>query len=505
MTLAVWPTDSTQREIPGFAPRPVARAVLWCPAMKARLSLVLLLAAVPFGLRPAFAQPAPKQAPITPATATDDPNAFEKDLDALFTANGLTADQAASRAAAVSPTVQRKVAEVEAQIASAEATELLQVPQIGGKLAYTRNSFVAPISFGAVSIPNLQNSYVAEATVNIALSDYIYRYPKLVKAAKLGLEVAKLSRSSAMVDAGQDARLAYYEWLRAKLNVLVAQRQLVNVQATVGQIRAQAEVQRVSKADLLRVESQEAEAEQTLDQLKNLSELREEQLRLLIGAGAGEQLSLGEDIRKDMTAPTAAGLDDAVKTAQSQRLDMRVLVDGIAAKERQAQAENASYFPKLSAFGVADYARPNTRIFPQVDEFRGTWSAGLQITWTLNDALVASTTQHRVEAETNELRADQENLLRGTRIEILSSQQAVSIAVHALSTSQKGLTSSEEGYRVRKELLNAERATAVELVDAETDLTRARINALNARVDLRVAVAQLNHAMGEDAKQATHK
>jgi outer membrane protein len=304
-----------------------------------------------------------------------------------------------------------------------------------------------------------------------------------------------------MVDAGQDARLAYYEWLRAKLNVLVAKRQLVNVQATVGQIRAQAEVQRVSKADLLRVESQEAEAEQTLDQLTNLSDLREEQLRLLIGAGTGEQLALGEDIRKDMTAPTATSLDDSVKTATTQRLDMRVLVDGIAAKERQAQAENSGYLPKLSAFGVADYARPNQRIFPVVDEFKGTWSVGVTLNWTLNDTLVASTNQHRIEAETNELRADAENLRRGTRIEILSSQQAVSIAVHALSTSQKGLTASEEGYRVRKELLNAERATAVELVDAETDLTRARINALNARVDLRVAVAQLNHALGEDAKQ----
>ena len=90
--------------------------------------------------------------------------------------------------------------------------------------------------------------------------------------------------------------------------------------------------------------------------------------------------------------------------------------------------------------------------------------------------------------------------MRGTRLQILQAQQAVQLAQHALQTSQKGLTASEEGYRVRKELLNAERATAVELVDAETDLTRARITALNARVDLRVALAQLAHALGNDAQ-----
>ena len=479
--------------------------------MKVRFSFVLLAAAVS---APTFAQPAPAKRPAptgpTPALgpkaaeAADDPNAFERDLDALFSANGLTADQAAARAAAVSPTVQRRIAEVEAQIAGAEATELQQVPQIGGKLQYTRNSrvpaFTIPFGGMDISIPSsLVNNYVAEANVNINLSDYIYRYPKLVKAAKLGLEVAKTSKASAMVDAGQDARLAYYEWLRAKLNVLVAQRQLVQIQATVGQIRSQFEVQRVSKADLLRVESQEAEAEQTRDQLKNLSALREEQLRLLIGATNNEPLALGEDVRKEIAAPAPGTLDDELHKALAQRLDVRVLVQGIAAKEHQAEAENSAYLPRLTAFGVADYARPNQRIFPVVDEFRGTWSAGVQLSWTLNDTLIASTTQHRLKAETDELRADKENLTRGARIELLNAQQAVQLAVHALETTSKGLQAAEEGYRVRKELLNAERATAVELVDAETDLTRARINALNARVDLRVAKVQLVHALGDDA------
>ena len=40
--------------------------------------------------------------------------------------------------------------------------------------------------------------------------------------------------------------------------------------------------------------------------------------------------------------------------------------------------------------------------------------------------------------------------------------------------------------------------TAVELVDAETNLTSARISALDARVDLRSALAELDHALGTD-------
>jgi outer membrane protein TolC len=230
--------------------------------------------------------------------------------------------------------------------------------------------------------------------------------------------------------------------------------------------------------------------------------LREEQLRLLIDEPANTPLAIGEDIRAELAAPDASPIDDAVKGAHEQRLDFQVLDKGIQAKEKQRAGEKAAYYPRLSAFGAAEYSDPNQRIFPQQEKWDFTWSAGLTLSWALNDALIEHTTQRRLEGETNSLRADRENLDRGTRIEILASQQAVANAKSALETSKAGLAASEESYRVRRELLNAERATAVELVDAETDLTRARIAALNARVDLRVALAQLNHAVGADTGTA---
>ncbi len=432
--------------------------------------------------------------------------AFEKDVDALFAPGGLTAEQAASRAVTASPTVRRRAAEVEAAIASAEAAELARVPQIGGRLAYTRLSDVdlPEISFGGMgfSFPVVLNNYSATAQINVPLSDYLLRYPNLIAGARLGLETAKLSKQSSQIDAGQEARLAYYEWLRANLQVLIAKRQLVQVSATVGQIRALAEAQRLSKADLMRVESQEAQAQQVLDQLENLADLREEQVRLLIGARADENLALGEDVRGEIGAPTPSPLDQLMAQATRQRLGFRVLDTGIAAREKQRKAEKASQYPRLSAFASLDYSNPNQRIFPTTEEFNLTWAAGLQVTWTLNDLLIARTTDRRIAAETAQLRADRENLERGTRLEVLAAQQAVDLAQRALATTAKGLAASQEGYRVRRELLNADRATVVELVDAETDLTRARINALNARVDLRVALVQLAHALGNDAASA---
>jgi outer membrane protein len=472
--------------------------------MTLRILLVLSLATAP-----AFAQqaprPAPKQAPrpapAAPA-APDDMAAFEHDLDALFAPGGLTADQAASRATGSSPTVRRRVAEIDAAIAQAESAELARVPVLSGRASYTRLSRVDPPmipGFDSV-FPVILNSYLAEAQLVVPLSDYLLRYPKLIEAARLGVDAARIGKRSSEIGAGQDARLAYYEWVRARLQVLIAQRQRLQVARTLDQVRALAEAQRLSKADLMRVESQDAEAEQVVAQLAYLSQLREEQLRLLIGAPAGEPLAIGEDIRGAIAAPGTASLDDLMNTAKRQRLEFKSIDTGIAAKDSQRAAEKANQLPRLSAFAVADYADPNQRIFPSKDEFKLTWSVGAQVTWALPDLLQSRASERRIRAEADELRADRESLERGTRVEVLAAQQAVALAQSSLATTQKGLAAAEEGYRVRRELLNAERATAVELVDAETELTRSRIAALNARVDLRVARAQLDHALGNDAR-----
>jgi outer membrane protein TolC len=454
--------------------------------------------------------PAPAPAPASSPTQTnagEDMAAFEKDLDALFVSGGLTSEQAAVRAAKTSPAVMRNAAEVDAAYAQAEAAELTKVPQIGGHIAYTRLSAVDPIVFpnpmdpsGVSKIEIPVNAVDAQATIAVPLSDYLLRVPKLIDAAHAAEDVARTSKKSSEVRVGQDARIAYYEWIRAKLQVLIAQRQHLQVQAVLKQVRALAEAQRMSKADLMRVEAEEAGADQTVNALARLAALREEQLRIQIGADLHEPLQIGEDVRQDIAAPDVGELDSSLTAATKSRLEFKVLDKGIEAKELQRSSEKASRYPRLSAFVGADYANPNNRIFPLVDKFNFTWQAGLQLSWTLNDTLLANTTLDRLEAETNELRADRESLLRGTRIEILAAQHAVTLAQLSLVTSQKGLAAAEEGYRVRRELLLAERATVVELVDSETVLTRARIAALNARVDLRVAIVQLAHALGQDIR-----
>jgi outer membrane protein TolC len=61
---------------------------------------------------------------------------------------------------------------------------------------------------------------------------------------------------------------------------------------------------------------------------------------------------------------------------------------------------------------------------------------------------------------------------------------------------ERGLAAAEESYRVRRALQGAGRATAVEVIDAETELTRARVDLIDARIDLHVALVRWRLAAG---------
>jgi outer membrane protein len=463
-----------------------------CRATMGIIAGVATVACLHIAMSTAHAQPAPVS--VAPA----DP-AFEQALAALFDPRGLTPADTALRAQKTSPSVSRKDAEVDAAVFAAKKAELVKVPRLGASVGYTRLSEITPPMLApGVSFPQFFNSYSSNAQVGVPISDYLVRIPAIIDAARLGTEAAKSSQNATRLEVGSQAVTVYYEWIRASVQAVVADRALAQVDATLKIVQAMFDAQRVSRADLLRVQSQRAQTEQMVTQLHMLVALREEQLRMAIGASADERLRIGDDIRIDIAVPPQDSLDELLRKAMAARLDIHTLEVGIAAKTNQIKAEKAGHLPRLSAFAQADFANPNQRVFPQKDDFRFTWSAGLQVSWSFNDYLNTDYTVATIEAENRQYAADRRSIGSGIRLQILAALQGIASAQSAITSSQTGLVAAEEGFRVRSELFSSQRATTAEVIDAQTELTRARGTALMARVDLRLAMAQLAHAVGDD-------
>jgi outer membrane protein len=279
----------------------------------------------------------------------------------------------------------------------------------------------------------------------------------------------------------------------------VAGQALAQAQQHLVDARAARDAGSASTADVLRVESQVAGAELAATRADNLERLAAEQLRTAMHDESHTTYAIGDDLGELPAAGSPGRLEDLVGEAARARAEVQALDEAAAAAREQVKLARAAAFPRLDAVAAALYANPNPRVFPQEDRYRGTWDAGLVLTWTPSDLPATLAAVRGAEARVRQLEARRAELLDGLRLEITQAAQALDEATVALRTTARGLVAAEESYRVRRLLFQNGKATSVEQTDAELELTRARLDALDARVAQRIAQVLLDHALGRDA------
>lgn len=463
----------------------------------------LLVAAL---VGPVAAQPAdpPALPPVAsvpaPAPAVSPTAAFDDALDQLLgRPGGLTSADVGARAARTSPSGERKDAET---VAARERVREIQrsiMPIVSAGASFTRLSTIDPPMLGpGVTLPQFFNQWHLGADAALPLTELLVRLPVARDAAKDGVVAAELGARAARLAASADAQVAYYEWIRAQLQVAVTTRLVAQVQATLTQVTALADAQRAARGDVLRIDAQRSSVELALARIEQLVTIRELQLRLAIGASDDEQLVIGEDIRQPLELPALPATDQLVTDARARRLEAKALVAANHAIERALAGSKVGALPRFDVFGQVAYDNPNQRVFPQTGDFKLTWAAGARITWSLNSYLAVDPQVEQARAQSKAIAADQRALGLGIRAEVENARTAFDLADRTLASTVEGLAAAEEGYRVRQELLANQRATAIELVDAETALTQARFSAIDALIDRHIAWVRLRHAAGLD-------
>jgi outer membrane protein TolC len=234
-------------------------------------------------------------------------------------------------------------------------------------------------------------------------------------------------------------------------------------------------------------------------QAQNVAALNEEQIRTAMHDASGRRYEVGEDLRAE--PPPLAGVTDlpALRAeALDRRLEVRALDETAWSLREQAKVARAGYYPRLDVFGDAIYGNPNPLVFIPEARFRAAWDVGVRLVWTPNDSFHASGAGAESEARAAQTEMQKEVLRDSVKLEVMQAYNALREAEVAMMTTKRGLTSAEEGYRVRRELFQNGRATSVELTDSEVELFRAGLDAVNARTNVRSARASLLHAVGRD-------
>jgi len=493
----------------------------------APFALVLSIA----GSALAQAQPAPvppvPAAPAAPAPVSSttvaapvgpkglDISKVTEDLNAKLAAmqgtpNGLTADEVARRTLINNPDVTAKQKGVAAADATRDETKARFYPKLDMSARYTRlsdlQSTCLPLGGpGTACVPStsifpiILNNYSLSAALSIPLSDYVLRLSNSMASANHNKSAAQLDERATRLSVARDARVAYYQWIRAQGGAYVAAKALESAQGHQQDAKNAFDAGLVSRADVLRTVSQQKSAELAVARAANNVAIATEQLRVYMMDNSQTHYEIGENILDEPPPyPVPQTPDAGYAEALENRLEMRQLGESEAALRAEAAVARAGNYPRLDAMGGAIYANPNTRYVPPDATWRGTWDASVVLSWTPTNIFGATAQAKTAEAHADEVAARKGALRNALHMEVSQALNSLAEATFGLSVSRDNLTAADENYRVRRELYRAGKATIVEVTDAETELTRARLEVVNSHVDVRIARVALQHALGRD-------
>lgn len=364
-------------------------------------------------------------------------------------------------------------------------------------------SAVIPNPLAALDFTSPPNSYSLTANLAVPISDYVLRISQGYASASHAESAKKLELQAETLQAAADAKIAFFNWVRVKGQVVVAGEAVSQARAHVQDARRTFEVGLLSRADVLRLEAQVAGAEQVLHEAQAALMVADDQIRIALGAAHDRPLTLGIDVMGSAPAnPSAEALPALFQQALQRRLEIRALDETQYSLEKAESVTRAGYFPRVDAFGELTYANPNQRVFPAREQFDLTWAAGVRASWVLNDVFTTAAASAEASARTAQVTEQKAALRDALRLEVASAYAELSKATSSIEAAERQLAAATESMRVRSELFRAGRATSVDVVDAEAEVTRARLQQLNARVGALVAKTRLDHAVGRDVNDA---
>lgn len=357
------------------------------------------------------------------------------------------------------------------------------------------NQPVGAFSFGGVQTP--PNNYTTQANLVIPLSDYALSLGLAREAAATDIEAAAGQREVAVAQADTDARVAYYQWIRALAQVAIAEQAVVGAEARLADARLGEQGGMLAPADVLQVETVLASAKLAVSDAKNIRELARRTLAVLMGEPEREFV-IGEDVLS--TPPSLPGqrgagdLSELLEHARAHRVELRALSTSIRALELGVNSASAGLYPRVDGIVNITYANPNPQYFPLTPEWNASWFVGVTATWALDRYYATKAQLAELRANVQALEAQRATILRGVQLEVLAAWQEWQRARGTLSLSQTELNAAEAAYSQRVTLYRGGEATTTDVVEAEYQRHNATLRNVGARIDLHMARAKLIRA-----------
>jgi outer membrane protein len=394
-----------------------------------------------------------------------------------------TLDSAMVSAVDRHPTV---VAAVEA-LRAAEARVV--AARAGTAVAVTANVRASLGTVGTTGVPtggDIATSHDVSVGAAYTLYDGGIRALQVAQA-QAAVEAAQASLIAARQDVAIAAGQAYVNVLRAQRTVEVRDAALRSARAQVEQAEAFVRAGTGARADVIRAQATAATADADLVTARGQVEITAVQLRSAMAVPVVQALTVAEPVAPVLVVivPSDAASQAVRDRSEVRRLDADVRSAQAALRIAEIQA---GFLFTVSAGGVVQVS-PNPG---QVG-----WSVGANASFPVlnGGAARAEVTAARANLAATQARRE------ATVLQVQT--QAYQAAAGARDTNARveatrvSVTAAEESLRVAEGRYRAGVGTLLEVLDAQTLATTARINAVQALYDMHLAIVNLQYSLGQ--------
>jgi len=252
-----------------------------------------------------------------------------------------------------------------------------------------------------------------------------------------------------------------------------------------------------SNFDVLRAQVELSNFEADLIRSKNAINVARANLIKTMGVSQDSGFVLSDEF---VFAPIKVVMEEAVKTAFTNRPDLYSREYQIRQQREQLQIARSRYLPTVSMFFDYTWANPAPHAFEAASAWGSQWQAGFQGAWPIFDGFQR---EGNIIQQKARLRQAQIGLVDAEETAVFELTQAILSMENAeefVESQRLNLTRATEGLRLADVGYQQGINTQVEVIDAQSALTTARVNYYQAIYSHVVARLAVERAMGTIVK-----
>ena len=311
------------------------------------------------------------------------------------------------------------------------------------------------------------------------------------KAADARAEAATQMLRGTEVEVAMQARLDYIAVVRGQENAKVTGELLRQTAERLRVSREEFAAGRVARFNVFRDEAELANVVQMDTMARNQAELAQIALKTTLGVDLSSPITVVESLQY---RPTVVSVDAGIRQALETHPDVQAAIKEVDATEAEVRSALGSYLPELSATWMYDWQQMRNKDEPW-DNFNG-YLAGLVLTIPLFDGFMRESAIGTARGKRDKARELVIQARQQISKEVNQAALMMTAAESNVEAGRKGLEQAEEQFRIIQERYSSGRGIQLEILDAQTALTRARFNLVAALTDYESAQAMWLKATG---------